>query len=68
MYSMQGQKTSCYIQRFALRKLSIGTVSIFFRTLVFFSDIQVSVDMMTGTDTANVNCTANDNNRPVRKR
>ena len=61
---MQEQKSANRAQRFSLRKLSIGTVSVLLGTLMFFSNGQVSADTTTGTDTsadaASVNSAAND--------
>ncbi|MEO5283625.1 mucin-binding protein [Limosilactobacillus allomucosae] len=61
---MQEQKSANRAQRFGLRKLSIGTVSVLLGTLMFFGNGQVSADTTTGTDTSaeatNVNSTAND--------
>lgn len=61
---MQGQKNARHVQRFSLRKLSIGTVSIALGTLVFFSNSQVSADTTTNldknADTTNVNHVVND--------
>ena len=60
---MQEQKSANRAQRFGLRKLSIGTVSVLLGTLMFFGNGQVSADTTTGTDTSaeatNVNSTAN---------
>lgn len=49
---MQEQKSANRAQRFSLRKLSIGTVSVLLGTLMFFSNGQVSADTTTGTDTS----------------
>ncbi|NYA59175.1 YSIRK-type signal peptide-containing protein, partial [Lactobacillus salivarius] len=61
---MQEQKSANRAQRFSLRKLSIGTVSVLLGTLMFFSNDQVSADTTTGTDTsadtASVNSATND--------
>ncbi|MGN1335479.1 MAG: YSIRK-type signal peptide-containing protein, partial [Limosilactobacillus mucosae] len=61
---MQEQKSANRAQRFGLRKLSIGTVSVLLGTLMFFGNGQVSADTTTGTDTSaeatNVNSAAND--------
>ncbi|MGN9009036.1 mucin-binding protein, partial [Ligilactobacillus salivarius] len=61
---MQEQKSANRAQRFSLRKLSIGTVSVLLGTLMFFGNGQVSADTTTGTDTSaeatNVNSAAND--------
>ncbi|WP_143454171.1 YSIRK-type signal peptide-containing protein, partial [Ligilactobacillus salivarius] len=61
---MQEQKSATRAQRFGLRKLSIGTVSVLLGTLMFFSNGQVSADITTNTDTSgdttNVNSAAND--------
>ncbi|WP_146024238.1 mucin-binding protein, partial [Limosilactobacillus reuteri] len=61
---MQEQKSANRAQRFSLRKLSIGTVSVLLGTLMFFSNGQVSADTTTGkdtsADTASVNSAAND--------
>ena len=61
---MQEQKSANRAQRFGLRKLSIGTVSVLLGTLMFFGNGQVSADTTTGTDTnaeaTNVNSTVND--------
>ncbi|MEO5288430.1 mucin-binding protein [Limosilactobacillus allomucosae] len=61
---MQEQKSANHAQRFGLRKLSIGTVSVLLGTLMFFGNGQVSADTTNGTDTSaeatNVNSTAND--------
>ena len=61
---MQEQKSANRAQRFSLRKLSIGTVSVLLGTLMFFGNGQVSADTMTDTDTsadtASVNSAAND--------
>ena len=61
---MQEQKSANRAQRFSLRKLSIGTVSVLLGTLMFFSNGQVSADTTTDTDTsadtASVNSAAND--------
>ncbi|WP_143454486.1 mucin-binding protein, partial [Ligilactobacillus salivarius] len=58
------QKSANRAQRFSLRKLSIGTVSVLLGTLMFFGNGQVSADTTTGTDTSaeatNVNSAAND--------
>ena len=60
---MQEQKSANRAQRFGLRKLSIGTVSVLLGTLMFFGNGQVSADTTNGTDTSaeatNVNSTAN---------
>ncbi|MFR0628102.1 mucin-binding protein [Limosilactobacillus mucosae] len=61
---MQEQKSANRAQRFSLRKLSIGTVSVLLGTLMFFGNGQVSADTTTDTDTsadtASVNSAAND--------
>ncbi|MDC2838383.1 YSIRK-type signal peptide-containing protein [Limosilactobacillus mucosae] len=60
---MQEQKSANRAQRFSLRKLSIGTVSVLLGTLMFFSNGQVSADTTnadTSADTTNVTSTAND--------